>query len=146
MVHYHFASLHALLVEAAVGTIRDLVSDLASVLRDASRPDELVDLLLGSLDQFSGRDPLSLLISETFLAATRDREVRHRLAEVLAGLRHQLVRALAAGGVPEPEATAAALAAAVDGIMLHRAVDPGITSGRMAPVIRRMLTTGGAPT
>jgi len=44
----------------------------------------------------------------------------------------------------DADATAAVLAAAIDGLMLHRALDPGLTAGVAFPVLRRALGTTAA--
>jgi AcrR family transcriptional regulator len=137
LVHYHFASLPALLAEAAVGAMRTAV---AALDRDqASDGAETVDLLLAAVDHYTGQDPTSLLFVETYLAATRDEELRRAVAGVLAGVRDRLATRLADHGVPDARGTAAVLAAAVDGILLHRALDPTLTAATVAPVLRRLV-------
>jgi AcrR family transcriptional regulator len=139
LVHYHFASVQALLAESAIGVIRALVAELAPLLAQARTPAEAVGLLLGSLEDFDGRDPTSLLFAETYLAATRDESLRRALGEVIRDFRSGLARRLADFGVPDADATAAVLAAAVDGVILHRALRPGLTAASVEPVLGRLL-------
>lgn len=135
LVHYHFTSLRALLSESALGVIRQLADqvDVAGV----ATPQEAIDRMLGGLDAYDGRDPVSLLFMETYLAATRDPELAASVAEVVADTRAKVARLLAAQGVDEPEATAATVLAAIDGVMVHRALDPGLTAAVVAPVLGR---------
>ena len=49
MVHYHFASLPALLNEAVVGVMRQMLAELAGFLGAAGTPAEAVELMLASL-------------------------------------------------------------------------------------------------
>lgn len=142
LVHYHFASLQALLTEAAVGAVRDAVEDTAALLERAGTPGELVDLLLGEVDRYTGADPASLLATETYLAATRDAGLRRELAGVLEGFQSRIAGWLHTHGVPEPEATAAVLAAALDGVLLHRTLAPP-PPGALAPVLRRVVARNG---
>ncbi|MFY1636295.1 TetR/AcrR family transcriptional regulator [Solwaraspora sp. WMMB335] len=148
LVHYHYASVQALLVEAATTVMTTLVGELDEVLARSATAADGVRSLLASLDGFSGTDPTSLLFTEAYLAATRDENLRHALAAVIDGLRERLAGWLAGHGVADPAATAAVLAAAIDGMMLHRPLSPGLTGAAVAPVLIRILTpaTAAAPT
>ncbi|WP_020670358.1 TetR/AcrR family transcriptional regulator [Amycolatopsis nigrescens] len=146
LVHYHFASLQALLTEAAIGVLRGLTDGLTPLLNQAGTPEEALDLLLGSLASHTGHDPVSLVFTETYLAATRDEELRRAVGGVLADFRRELARWLGEHEVESPAETAAVLAAAVDGVLLHRALDPGLTAETVAPVLRRTLTKAGRRT
>jgi AcrR family transcriptional regulator len=142
LVHYHFSSLQALLTEAAIGAMREAVDGTAALLNQAETPDELVDLLVAGVDRYTGTDPTSLLATEAYLAATRDAQLHRELAEVLEGFRSRIAVWLQEHGVAEPEGTAAVLAAAVDGVLLHRALTPQ-PAGAVAPVLHRIVTDRG---
>lgn len=141
VVHYHFTSVQALLADAAVGVMRGAVEDLGAILDGASTAVQMVELMLESLDHYSGHDPTSLLFAETFLAATRDEQLRASLGQIVEEFRQLLAGRLAQAGVQAPDETAAVLAAAVDGLVLHRALSPGLTASSVAPVLRRLLLT-----
>jgi AcrR family transcriptional regulator len=138
LVHYHFASVQALLAEAAVGALREAVGGVDASLQQARTPGELVDLLVGEVDRYSGTDPASLLATETFLAATRDPDLRRELVAVLDDFRRRVAGRLREHDVPEPDATAAVLAAVVDGVLLHRALTP-LPGSAVAPVLHRIV-------
>jgi AcrR family transcriptional regulator len=138
-VHYHFASLQALLAEAAVGALRDMVGGVGELLQQAPTATELVDLVAAEVDRYTGTDPASLLAVETYLAATRDPDLRARLAAVLDEFRGRLAGRLREHGVPDAEATAAVLAAVIDGVLLHRALSP---PPALAPVLHRLVERG----
>lgn len=140
LVHYHFASLQALLREAAVATVRALLEEMETLLDRAGPPETALDLMLERLDQHTGRDPVSALFSEAYLTATRDPELGAALAELLAEFNTRVASWLARHGAPTPERTAAVLAAALDGVMLHRALNPGLDAATVAPVLRRLLS------
>lgn len=145
LVHYHFSSVRALLSEAAITTMRETSTMLAPVLARARTPAEAVELLVASLDSYTGDDPVSVVFVETYLAATRDPDLRSRVAEVIGEFRTVLAAWLGEHGVPDPDATAAVLGSAIDGLVMQRALDPTLTAGVVGPVLVRMLTenTGG---
>lgn len=138
LVHYHFPSLRALLNEAALRTMAAVVHEGAAHLPGATAQEGL-DLLLGSLDAYSGEDPTSVLFVETSLAAGRDEELRRALTRLLEDLRVLLTDWMRSIGVADPDSTARVLAAAVDGIMLHRPLDPSLDAESVVPVLRRLL-------
>jgi AcrR family transcriptional regulator len=142
VVHYHFASVQALLREAAMSVIRGLLDQLTSALAQAGTADEALEIALGALDEHDGQDPTSLLVTEAYLAATRDEELRRALGATVGQVRQVLADRLAAAGVEAPEATAALLAAAIDGIVLHRALQPGLDTADVLPVLRRLTRKG----
>jgi AcrR family transcriptional regulator len=138
-VHYHFPSLQALLTEAAVGLMREVAGSIGPLLDRASTPADALALLMSSLDEYTGRDPASMVVTETYLAATRDPALREAVTGVLADFRDLLAAWLRGHGVPAPEDTATVLAAAIDGLLLHRALDPTVTTGTVTPVLDRLV-------
>ncbi|MGR6922326.1 TetR/AcrR family transcriptional regulator [[Actinomadura] parvosata] len=143
VVHYHFASVTDLLVAAGLGFTEALLGRLATELR--ARPDigEAVEWLLGELSRYSGTDPASLLLVEMFLAATRLPELRQRLGEQVGRFRATVASWLAERGYQgDPAVAAALLAASIDGIMLHRALDPGLDPAALGGPLRAMLGKG----
>jgi AcrR family transcriptional regulator len=136
VVHYHFQSLPQLLNEAVLGAMRQLVTGLDPVLDASATPAEAVDALLASVEHYRV-DPMSLLFTEAYLAATRDERLRTAMGEVAAGFRGRFSRWLEQHGVAEPGETAAVVMAAVDGLLLHRALNLG--SGSVAAVLHRLV-------
>lgn len=143
LVHYHFDSLRALLIQAATQTLHTIVEQATGLLGPATTPEQGLSLILRELDRYPGDDPASRLVTETYLAATRDPELRRAVTDVLHLMRHHLTDWLTSNGVDSPHHTAAALAAALDGIMLHRALTPEPTSTDIEPVLARLLTRQG---
>ncbi|WP_188190114.1 TetR/AcrR family transcriptional regulator [Nonomuraea sp. SYSU D8015] len=142
VVHYHFASVTDLLVAAGTGFSGALLDQLAKELTARPTVGEGVDWLLGELSRYSGADPASLLVMEMFLASTRLPELRERLGEQIAGFRSCVASWLAERGYQGDAAVAAAaLAAALDGVMLHRALDPDLDPAALAGPLRAMFGT-----
>lgn len=135
LVHYHLASVQALLSEAAVGPMRETATLLEPALAQARTPDAAV----AALDPYTGHDPVSVLFAETYLAATRDPGLRDAVAEVIAEFRTRLATWFG-DGAPSPAATAAVVGAAVDGLVMQRALDPTLTADTITPVLARLLT------
>jgi AcrR family transcriptional regulator len=135
VVHYHFDSLNAVLVEASVGALRTALAELTGLLERAADPDDALTSLLGALDGHGGQE----LFVETLLAATRDDDLRRAVHRVLVDFRAELAAWLAERGVPTPADTAAVLAAAVDGVLLHRALSPDLSLDVVSPVLGRVL-------
>lgn len=139
LVHYHFASLTALLRAAALAAMRELGATMEDVFADDPDPATGLSRLLGMLDAYAGDDPISLLFVETYLASTRELELQRELRELVAELITPIARWLAANDVPEPEATATVITSAIDGLMLHRALNPSLTAATVEPVLSRLV-------
>ena len=143
VVHYHFPSMRLLLDEAVVGVMRELLGQVDVLLERSGGPAEAVDALFASVAPYSGADPMSLLCVEGYLAATRDERLRERIAELVAETGRRFGAWLAGRGVPEPEATAAVLVSAVDGVLLHRGLGTGPDADAAARVLRRLVDRPG---
>lgn len=139
LVHYHFESLQALLCQAALEQMQQLLDGTAALLSQATSPADGIERMLLDLDQYTGSDPASLLFIEAYLAATRDRELRHRISALVAEFRGSLTIALAESGHPRPDEAASAVMALFDGFILHKGLDPDLSAARLAPPLRRIL-------
>lgn len=139
VVHYHFPSLRALLNEAAIGVMRQALAEVDSVLTAAPTPTDLVDSMVGSTEQYSGTDSLSLLSVEAYLAAGRDPQLREEIAALVEQFRQRIAQRLDGHGVPETAATAAVVAAAIDGLLLHRGLGARPDVAAVAGVLRRLV-------
>lgn len=143
VVHYHFPSLPALLSEAVVDRMREVVAQALELLRTVRTPTEAVEAMLSSVEQYTGTDPGSLLFIEAYLASTRDPELRARIAEVTGEFSRRFGDLLRDRGVAEPERTAAVLIATVDGLLLHRGLGADTDSGSLLAVVRRLVEATG---
>lgn len=143
LVHYHFPSLRAALREATVSTLREALRPIPAMLAEASTVDAGIESLVGQFEAYSGTDPVSLVVTESYLAAARDDELRRDLAEIVAEFRNVLAAWLADHGYRNARDTASVLAATIDGVLLHRVLNPELTSEAVLPVVRAMLTPAG---
>lgn len=140
VVHYHFPSLPALLNEAAIGLMRQVLAELDAILDIARNPAEVVEAMLASAKAYTGADPMSLLATEAYLAAHRDEQLCEQIASVVERFRQRFGRWLAEHGVAAPDETAAVLLAAVDGLLLHRGLGAGPDAGPTAAVLRKLVS------
>lgn len=147
LVHYHFDSLRALLRQAALGEIRRILDDSSALFADPATAAEGVETTLTLLDSFTGTDPTSLLVSECYLAGTRDPELRAQLGALVDDYRATLAAAFARSGHPAPEAAANVVMAVLDGFVLHKGLNPRLSAADIAPVVRTLTRseTNGAP-
>lgn len=135
VVHYHFASVDDLLVAASLGVAGALLRSVSDELAGHDDPGEAVDWLLAELGRYGPADPASLLMVEMYLAATRMPELREQLGDMVLEFRRVVAGWLRERGFPgDADAAAVLLAAVIDGLMLHRGLDP-----------RLDLTAVGAP-
>ena len=123
IVGYHWRSKDDLVREAALTASARMLDPVLAVVAEAESVRAAVEQMLELADAFRGQPQLALLLFETMLHAGRDAQLREALAELLRDFRARLASALAREGAVEPETTAAALGAALDGLFLHAVVD-----------------------
>lgn len=136
LVHYHFDSLQALLRQAAMERVSEYLEEARGRLDDGVDPAELLAPLL---EQFDAADPTSLVVIETYLAATRDPLLSEQLAQELTRFRSALESALARTKNPTPGATALVVLAALDGIALQKGLDPDLPTTDAVALLREII-------
>lgn len=142
VVHYHFASVSDLLVAASVGFARELLDQVGRELSRQPGVRAGVDWLLRELSRYSGTDPASLLLAEMFLAAGRQPGLHGELAALVGDFRARVAGWLREQGYDaDAEAAATVLAALIDGLILHRVLDPGLDLAAVATPLHTMLGT-----
>jgi AcrR family transcriptional regulator len=138
LVHYHFESLQALLRQATLEAMADMLGGTAELLGEATSPADGVEAMLSELDRYDGSDPASLLFVEGYLAATRDAELRTGMAELLTTFRTALTTAFGDAGHRSPDGAARLVMAVFDGFILHKGLDPELSAARIAPLLRTL--------
>jgi AcrR family transcriptional regulator len=139
LVHYHFESLQALLREASLASMREALQGIDMVFGQADTLEAGLDVLVGAVDAYSSDDRAALLFAEAYLASLRDPRLSQELTGLLVDFRRRFAAWLAAHGQADPIPTAAVLAAALDGVLLHRAMGPDLTSSMVRQVLGRVL-------
>jgi AcrR family transcriptional regulator len=145
LVHYHFESMQDLLVHASVGLLSQLVHDAARELEGQSLSDGIRGLF-ASLDAIANDDPATLLVSEAYLAGSRDPHLRELLGKELSTFRSAMADWLRGHGETDAEAKAAAIAALGDGLILHGALGKAQPGSDIARLTLRMLDSRGETT
>jgi AcrR family transcriptional regulator len=124
-VHYHFASLAALLRSAVAPALEALAGGLTSELTGSPDVPTGIRRLFAVVARQPAGDGATVLMGEVFLQASRDAALRGEVAARLAGVRAELTRWLEQHGYgvrATPVATV--LTAALDALGMHRALDP----------------------
>ncbi|NGO71082.1 TetR/AcrR family transcriptional regulator [Streptomyces boncukensis] len=146
VVHYHFGTVTDLLVDAALDALRRELMAALGVLREARDASAGIADLLAVLQGYSPEDPATVLMSETLLASTRIERLRSELSGLMRELRGAMADWLRArDSVPDPEATAAVLGAALDGLVLHCLLDPELRTTSLAGPLTRLTGTEETP-
>ncbi len=135
LVHYHFSSVSELLSTAA---LRFAAKALAGALPEGD-PADGIERMFEELGRYTGADPESLLLAEAFLASHRLPELRGGLSSLVADFRARVADWLRASGVQDADAVALLLGAAIDGLVLHRALDPSVDFRVVAGPFRRLV-------
>lgn len=130
-VHYHFGGLPALKRAVAAAAVREAVEPVLAVLSAASSwPAGLAAAVRSAAEH---RDPRTARITAELVAASvQDPAVGELMSQALADARARLVPWLSASGEAEPEGLATLLVAALDGLALHRLLDPALDLGHVA--------------
>lgn len=139
LVHYHFTSVTDLLVAASLEAARREVNMIIEAA--AAKPGQAgLAQMLDAATSYGPDDPTTTMFSEMLLAATRNERLRDGLAEVIrecrAAVADWLRREKAA--VANPEASAALLMAALDGLVLHQLIDPQVRDLDVGRALRRL--------
>lgn len=164
LVHYHFSTVSDLLIEAALAAARREMARATEAMSQADDPSLGMNRVLDTVSDYTATDPTTVLFSEMLLASTRLERLRTQLAELMTEWRTGVAEWLraanateAAGGSADStdsadstgsqdgpashddaEATALLLGAAVDGLVLHRLIDPSIAQISVAGPLARL--------
>ena len=131
LVHYHFGGLPALKRAVADAAVREAFEPAVAVLTAAgSWPVGVAAVVRATAGQWEPRT--ARITAELVAASLQDPEVGELLRDTLAAVRARLVPWLAASGEAEPEGLATVLVAALDGLVLHRLLDPALDLGAAA--------------
>jgi AcrR family transcriptional regulator len=146
LVHYHFGSMSALVMEAAEhALLQELGPSLEAFQAGATIGDSITAILEWIAD-YGERTPGSTILVEAMVKATRDTAFRRWTRKASRRFRAAILerlRAAANAGELDPmldlTATAVLLAAALDGLLFHRLVDSKLDVMQAAGPLKAML-------
>lgn len=126
LVHYHFSSVDGLRREAVRACMDELLAGSVERLEGQADTADGVRAVLALLAERDRREPeTAVVLFEGFLASLRDEALRADLVALLHGTRAAVAGWISASsGREDAEAVATLLLAALDGIFLHRLIDP----------------------
>ena len=153
LVHYHFGSVSALVLEAAQDALLRTLGPSLDALRSGATLGESVRAILEWLDRFGGATPGSTILAEAMVKATRDPMFRKWATEASRRFRAIIVMRLQvaqrAGELDarqDLQATAVVLAAALDGLLFHRLADPKLDVMQALGPLEALATGGKSAT
>lgn len=144
LVHYHFGSMDSLLRNAVVAALEEEIGQAAVPFTTSAT---LPDALSGATEavaRFDPDTPTAALLIEAMIRAVRDPELSRLIVDSLVEFRQLVaarVRADRGDAAPpdlSPEAAGVFVAAALDGLLLHRIVDPSTDAEGFREVMVRL--------
>jgi AcrR family transcriptional regulator len=146
LVHYHFRSVPALVMEAAEDALLRELGPSIEVFQSGGTIGESVRAILEWIESDGERSPGSTILAEAMVKATRSSSFRRWTTRASrrfrAAIRTRLEAARKAGELaPDLDLDAAALllAAALDGLLFHRLVDPKLAVLQAAAPLEALL-------
>ena len=152
LVHYHFGSVPALVLEAAEDALRRELGPSIDVLQSGATLKASLRAVLTWIERYGERTPGSTILAEAMVKATRDpafrRWTKHASQRFRSAILERLEAARDAGELDanlDLTATAMLLAASLDGLLFHRLVDPTLDVMRAAAPLEAMLGSTRRP-
>jgi AcrR family transcriptional regulator len=152
LVHYHFGSVSALVLEAAEDALHRELGPSIDVLRSGKTLKASLRGILDWIERHGERTAGSTILAEAMVKATRDQSFRRWTARASQRFRSAILERLEAArdaGELDPNldltATAVLLAASLDGLLFHRLVDPTLDVMPTAAPLEAMLRSRHRP-
>jgi AcrR family transcriptional regulator len=146
LVHYHYRSVPGLLREAAYAAMSATFEPLMLRLVEAGDPVAALRGMFEGLTEINPDAPESRAVAEATVQAVRDPELGAHVRQMLTLYRQELAQRLAAtqsdrrlATSAEPAALAAALAGLLDGLALHRLIDPELDVSAASAAVLALL-------
>jgi AcrR family transcriptional regulator len=146
LVHYHYGSVAALRREAALQAMTAVFEPAIAGLLHVDDIGAALGQAIAAIEQIDPTQPEVVVSLEAMLQSQRDPELRERLLVMLDDFRDVLEERLAKAAREgrlrsDLDARGAALlvAAALDGLGLHRSIDPGTSLAPAASTITALL-------
>jgi len=146
LVHYHFGSVSALVMEAAQDALLRTLGPALEAFQSGATIRDSIRAILEWLDRHGEDAPGSTILAEAMVKATRNASFRKWATKASRRFRLVILERLQAAqesGELDPEldlpAASVLLAAALDGLLFHRLVDPTLDVMRVAGPLEAMV-------
>jgi len=146
LVHYHFGSVSALVMEAAQDALLRTLGPAIEAFRSGGTIRGSIRAILQWIDRHGEDAPGSTILAEAMVKATRNASFRRWATKASQRFRLAILDRLRAardtgelGPALDLPATAILLAAALDGLLFHRLVDPTLDVMQIAGPLEAML-------
>lgn len=146
LVHYHFGSVSALVLEAAEDALLRELGPSIDVLRSGATMKASLHAILAWIERYGEHTAGSTILAEAMVKATRDPSFRRWTKRASQRFRSVILERLEAArdaGELDPNqdlvAAAVLLAAALDGLLFHRLVDQTLDVMQTAAPLEAML-------
>ncbi len=144
LIHYHFGSMQALLQAAVVAALEAETSGAAQPFTEGTFGAGLTGAF-DAVDHFDPRSPSAILLVEAMVRAMRDPHIAEAIVGSLQAFRDLVATrvrlAAATGEIPadvSPIATGTLVAATLDGVLLHRIIDPSTDVAGVREMLLRL--------
>jgi len=148
VIHYHFRSKDALLRAAVLAAFADMLAGPMTALTSAETITDGLAAVVTSLDAL-GEEHLLRVGTESLSLALRDPQLGEWMRRALVEFRAVLAQKLREATPPaerdeaQLEGTAVLLAALLDGLLYHRAMDRDLDLAAAAAALTRLIANGG---
>jgi TetR/AcrR family transcriptional regulator, regulator of biofilm formation and stress response len=150
LVHYHFGSVSALVMEAAQDALLRTLGPAIEAFQSGASVGGSIRAILRWVDRHGAEAPGSTILAEAMVKATRNASFRRWATRASQRFRLVILDRLRAArdqgelhpGLDLP-AAAILLAAALDGLLFHRLVDPTLDVMQVAGPLEAMLIGPG---
>lgn len=147
LVHYHFGSVAALVLEAAQDALLRTLGPSLDAFQSGATLSDSIRAILVWLDRYGRDTPGSTILAEAMVKATRNKAFRKWATDASRRFRsiiEERLRVARDAGELDPKqdlgATAVVLAAALDGLLFHRLVDPRLDVMQAAAPLEALVT------
>jgi AcrR family transcriptional regulator len=147
LVHYHFGTMDALLREAALVTLAEAMAEPMREILGAASFAEALPAMVGWIEDVDERSPAFRVLVEVFVRATYESDARTLVGQALVGFREGLAALIGDGSARgdvrsdiDPAGASILLAGLLDGLLLHRLVDPDIDLGSAGRALQTLFS------
>ncbi|MGE0813427.1 MAG: TetR/AcrR family transcriptional regulator [Vicinamibacterales bacterium] len=152
LIHYHFGTVSALVLEAAEDALTRELGPSIDVLRSGATMQASLRAVLAWIERYGERTAGSTILAEAMVKATRDASFRRWTKRASQRFRSAILERLEVArnsGELDPDldlaGAAVLLAAALDGLLFHRLVDPTLDVMQTAAPLEAMLLSWRPP-